>query len=164
MAVTGMMLQVQILTLRYDIMKEHDLTLATVPANLTDLLWDKIEPFIEMVASKASDDIVTSVIKEQCRLGNQMPLVIYRGSDIVSVSIMTVRTLDSGIKALYIPIVSGSEIDTWDEDYMALLTKIAKAYGCTELRGMSIRKGWMTKLKPFGWEEMFTTVRCKLGE
>ena len=131
-----------------------DLTLAAVPASLIDLLWDQIAPFIDMVADKAPDDIVTSKVKENCQAG----------SNIVAVNILDVKTLDSGMKVLYIPIIGGAELDNWSEDFMKLATEIAKDFGCSELRGMAVRKGWMTKLKPLGWEEMFTTVRCKIGE
>ena len=55
-------------------------------------------------------------------------------------------------------------LDEWAEDFMVILKAAAKGYGCSELRGMAVRKGWMTKLKPLGWEEMFTTVRCTLGD
>jgi len=141
-----------------------DLTLAAVPASLIELLWDDIAPFIDLVADKAPDDIVTSKVKENCMLGSIMPVIVYRGSDIVAVNILDVKALDSGKKVLYIPIIGGTEFDNWSEDFMKLATQIAKDFGCSELRGMAVRKGWMTKLKPLGWEEMFTTVRCKIGD
>ena len=142
----------------------NDLTLSAVPASLVEILWPDMEPFIDLVVAKAPEDLVTSVIREQLMEGSTMAIIVYREQTIVAVNVLDVKTLDSGMKVLYVPIIGGAELDAWAEDFMAMLKVIAKDYGCTELRGMAVRKGWMSKLKPLGWEEMFTTVRCKLGD
>ena len=139
-------------------------TLAAVPAAMVELIWPQVEPFIDLVAEKAPDDIVTSVVMDSLIAGTMMAVLVYRDQTIIAVNVLDVKTLDSGLKVLYVPIIGGAELDLWSEDFMELLKKVAKDYGCSELRGMAVRKGWMTKLKPLGWEEMFTTVRCKLGD
>lgn len=142
----------------------NDLTLAAVPAALVELLWDQMEPLIDLVVAKAPEDLVTSVIKTQLMEGSTMAVIVYREQIIIAVNVLDVKSLDSGMKVLYVPIIGGAELDLWAEDFMVMLKVIAKDYGCSELRGMAVRKGWMKKLKPLGWEEMFTTVRCKLGD
>jgi hypothetical protein len=55
-------------------------------------------------------------------------------------------------------------MEFWKDDFLKLAEALGKDYACSELRGMAARKGWLPKLKPYGWEEVFTTVRYKFGE
>ena len=131
---------------------------------MVEILWDQIEPLLGLVADKAPDDIVPDVVKKKLLAGDEALMIIQQADIIVGIVVLTVRTLDSGVKALFLPIVAGSDIDNWMNEGFAVIFKVAKQYGCTELRGVSARAGWMRKLKDYGWEEVFTTVRCGLGE
>ena len=141
-----------------------DLIIAAVPASLIDLVWDRVTPHLQRVIDRAPDDLYMPRIKERLIEGHTLLVTISRGIDIVAVNVLDVKVLDTGKRVLYIPIVGGDELDNWMEDFLKVATAVAKDYNCTELRGMAARRGWMRKLKPYGWEECFTTVRCKLGE
>ena len=132
--------------------------------NMIDLIWDQVEPLIQLVKEKAPDDIDINTIYNDLKNCEKLLVIVSRGSKIIAVNVLEIRTLDTGIKFLSIPIIGGSELDDWAEDFMKIAIAVAKDFGCTELRGFAVRKGWLTKLKPFGWEEMFTTLRCKIGE
>ena len=138
--------------------------MACVPANMIDFVWDQVEPLIEEVAKRAPDDIITSVAKAELILGNKLLLIIARGKKIIAAHVLDVRVLDSQVRVLYISISSGKEMDSWLDQFHKTCEAIAKDYSCTELRGLACRKGWMSKLQPYGWEEMFTTIRYKIGE
>jgi hypothetical protein len=131
---------------------------------MIDLVWHQVEPLIERVVEKAPDDIVSSIVHDELVLGNRMLVTISRGPDIIAVNVLDIKVLDSGVRCLYIPIIAGTEMELWLDRMHEVATTIAKEYNCTELRGLAVRKGWMSKLKPYGWEEMFTTVRCPIGE
>ena len=143
---------------------DDSLTITNVPCALIDLIWDKVEPFIKMVEDKSPEDIVSEVTRNELVKGNLMLIVITRGADIVAINVLDIRTLDSGIKVLYVPITAGSEMKLWMERFLEIAIKIAKDYGCSELRGLAVRNGWLRKLKPYGWDELFTTIRYKIGE
>lgn len=144
--------------------KQKELTITTVHSSMINIIWDKVEPLIKMVEQKSPEDIVSEVTKQELIKGNLVLVTISRGSDIIAIHILDVRTLDSGIKVLYIPIIAGSEMELWMDDFLEILVAIAKNYGCAELRGLAVRNGWLRKLKPYGWEELFTTIRYKIGE
>jgi len=144
--------------------KFKELTIAAIPAAAIELVWDQVKPLIERVEEKAPLDVVPSVIKEKLRLGHNLLVTISRKSEIVAINIMSIEELDSGTKVLYIPITAGEEMDLWLEDFLDVAKAIAKDYNCTELRGMTVRTGWLAKLKPYGWEHHFTTIRCEIGE
>lgn len=141
-----------------------DLIVGAIPANAIDLLWDKVLPFVKMVEEKAPYDIDIGIVKERLQMGQTMLITISRGSDIVAINIVDVKMLDTGVKALFIPITAGGEMDLWLDKFMDIAIAIAKDYGCSELRGLASRDGWLRKLKPYGWEPVFTTIRCDIGE
>ncbi len=144
--------------------KQEELTIAAVPCAMINLIWDRVEPLLQMVVDKSPEDIVSEVTKGELLKGNLLLVTVSRGSDIVAINVLDVRTLDSGIKALYICITAGSEMDLWMDNFLEIVLAIAKDYNCAELRGFAVRNGWIRKLKPYGWEELFVTLRYKIGE
>jgi hypothetical protein len=131
---------------------------------MVELIWDRVEPLIEKVSVKSPEDVCIDVVKRELVNGNSLLVIISRGTEIVAINVLEVNTLDTGVKALYIPLTAGSEMELWLEEFLDIARAIAKDYECTELRGLAVRDGWIRKLKPYGWEELFVTIRCKLGE
>jgi hypothetical protein len=140
------------------------ITIAAVPANVIDLVWSRVEPLIRSVEALAPIDISTARVRDELRLGNKLLVTIARGEEIIAINVLDVRTLDSGAKVLYIPITAGTDIDSWLAEFLEVAEKIAIDYNCLELRGLAVRKGWLPKLKQYGWEEAFVTIRRKIGE
>ena len=143
---------------------EKQLVVGAVPASMIEIIWDQVEPLIQRVIDKAPQDLSMDRIKSDLIAGNTLLVVISRKGVIIAANVLQVDTLDTGLKILYIPITAGDDLDLWMEDFLELAKRIAKDHSCVELRGLSVRKGWMVKLKHFGWEEHFVTIRCKLGE
>lgn len=143
---------------------DDKIIISTVPCGMINFIWDKVSPFINMVEEKSPEDIVEKVVKEQLSRGNQVLVIIYRNHDIIAINVLEIRTLDSDVKVLYIPITAGAEMELWLDDFLKIAIKIAKDQNCIELRGLAVRNGWLRKLKPYGWDELFTTIRYKIGE
>ncbi len=143
---------------------DNDLIIAAVPCTMIDIIWDKVRPLLQLVVDKSPEDIVESVTKEHLINGDLLLVTISRRSDIIAINVLDVRELDSGIKALYVCITAGSEMDSWIERFLEIVTAIAKDHNCVEIRGFAVRNGWIRKMKPYGWEELFTTLRYKIGE
>jgi len=141
-----------------------NLIIGVVPATMIDLIWDKIIPLIALVEEKSPEDIVCSVVKEQLIGGHQLLVTISRNTEVIAINVLDIRTLDSGVKVLYIPITAGAEMELWLDRFLEIAKAIAKDHECIELRGLAVRNGWLRKLKPLGWEELFVTIRCKIGE
>lgn len=135
-----------------------------VPQTMVELIWDKVFPLIDMVQEKAPDDIVTGVVYDELISGKKLLVTISSGTEVIAINVLDVRTLDTGTKVLYIPITAGSHMEEWLEDFLEIAKAVAKDFNCVELRGLAVRNGWIKKLKPLGWEELFTTIHCKLGD
>lgn len=141
-----------------------DLTIAVVPMNLVDLVWPQVVPILDRVVEKAPDDLVPSVVYDQLINGRSTLMTISRGPKVIAINVFDIKILDSGVRTMYIPITAGDEMDKWLEPAHEIAIQIAKHHKCTELRGIATRKGWMSKLKSLGWEELFMTIRCPIGE
>ena len=136
--------------------------IGAVPANMIDLIWDRVEPLIKTVEEKAPDDISLEVVRERLLSGNNLLVTVSSGPEIIAVNVIDIKELDTGMKILYIPITAGTDMENWIKEFLDIAKAIALDHGCDELRGMAVRDGWLKKLKPYGWEPMFTTVRCKV--
>jgi len=141
-----------------------NLIIGVVPYSMIDLIWDKVEPLLDKVVVKSPEDISSNVVKAELKLGRKALSTVSRGTEIIAINVLDIRTLDTGLKVLYIPITAGSEMENWLDQFLEIAIAIAKDNGCVELRGMAVRNGWLHKLKPRGWEELFTTIRYKIGE
>lgn len=135
-----------------------------VPIPLIAHIWDKIEPLIQDVIHKAPDDLNADACLESLLSFKSILVTVTRGNNLIAINTLRIQTLESGKKSLYIPITSGTELDEWMPGFLELAERIGRDHGATELRGLASRKGWMTKLKPFGWEEVFTTIRYNFGD
>lgn len=141
-----------------------DYIIAAVPATCIELLWDRCVPHINRVIERAHGEITLEGLKKRLIAGNTLLVTVSKGADIIAVNTLEVRTFDSGKKALFIPVVGGSDVDTWIDRFLVIAKAIAKDHGCEELRGMAVRPGWMKKLEPYGWYNIHMVVGCKVED
>jgi len=103
-------------------------------------------------------------VKQRLLEGKALLVTISVGNKIVAINTFELRILSSGLRTLYIPITGGSELFKWKDDIMALAIKVAKLFNCTEIRGVSVRDGWMDILGPMGWEPVHQVIKYNIGE
>ena len=138
--------------------------IAPVPITLLDHVWDKAVPHLEKVIKKSPTELSLETIKDAIIKGDQMLIIISDGSDIIAVNVLEVITYATGLKVMCIPITGGTRMDEWLDRFMKLAHIIAQDLNCTELRGYAVRPGWLKKLKSYGWEPVFTTIRCPVEQ
>ena len=136
--------------------------IAALPVTLIELLWDRLEPFIDNVVRYSHNEATTETAKEQMLAGNVLTVVVCEDQEIIALTLLEIRTFDTGEKALFIPIFGGSKMAEWTDQMLNVLHAIAKDFGCTQLRGIGARKGWVRYLKTKGWEEYSVTVGCEV--
>ena len=141
-----------------------NLIISAVPSNMVDLIWDKVIPHIEKPIALSHGEVTLSSIKQRLLLGEAMLVIVCRKSDIIAVNTVEVQVAESGLRTLAIPLTGGSEMEKWMDRFLEIVKAIAKDLGCSELRGIAARKGWMRLLAPKGWEEVSTIIRCDVGE
>ena len=136
--------------------------ISAVPVTLIDVVWPQCMEHIQRVVEKAHGEITLDSVKARLMTGNSLLITISKGVDIVACNVLEVRVMDSGLRALYIPITGGNDLDQWMPRFLEVAKAIAKDYQCTELRGLAVRKGWMRVLKSHGWEEVHTVIKCNI--
>jgi len=145
------------------VLKERDeITIAACPPQMLAAVWDQCIPFLEKVVARSHGEITIDSVKARLQRADSLLVVICDGTEVIGACVVEVRVMDSGLRALFIPIVGGTRMFEWMDQFLEIAKAIAKDYDCTELRGMAVRKGWMRILKAHKWEEVHQVVKCKL--
>lgn len=138
--------------------------ISPVPLPLVEVLWPMCVKHVQRVVARVPDEITVESVKKKILSGDSMLITVSKGSEIVAINTLEVHTFDTGHKVMFIHLVGGDDWDDWGSRFLALAKVIAKDYGCTELRGMSVRPGWVRKLSKQGWETLHTNIKCKIEE
>ena len=139
-------------------------TIAACPCTIIDLIWDKVKHILELPINLSHGEATLTSTYNKLKSGESLLITISDKDVVIAVCTIEVRTFESGIKALYIPLIGGKNMNLWMDRFIEIAKGIAKDFGCTELRGIAVRKGWMRKLQPLGWEEVSTVIKYNIGE
>lgn len=136
--------------------------IAALPVTAIDHHWPNLVPIINDVVSHSYGEATSEVAYEQMKLGNLLTLIVLDDISIIAVALLEIRTFDTGVKALHIPVFGGKNMEEWADDMMDVLHALARDFGCTQLRGVGARKGWIRRLqhKDYGWKELNVTIGC----
>ena len=141
-----------------------DFIVSAIPKTMIDVIWGKVHPHIIRPIELSHGEVTEEEVRKSLSSGKTMLIVISEGEDIIAVNTLDVRIFDSGKRVLYIPLTGGDKLDLWMPKFLDVAKAIARDYRCEELRGLAVRKGWMKKLAPMGWEEVHTVISCNVGE
>lgn len=130
-----------------------------VPIGLIEVLWDKIEPHVHRVVEASAGEITCESVKQKALADKCGIIAVVKGNEIVAVNTIEVCTYDSGMKALLIPVVGGTEAFEWGPAFLAECNQLAKSLGCSEMRGFSSRPAWLKVLKDYGWYESHYVIK-----
>lgn len=137
--------------------------IAVVPMTMIELVWAKVIPHLQRVVDVAHGEITLETVKNRLISGKSLLVTISQGDQIIAINTLELRVMDSGLRAMFIPITGGDDLDGWMPQFLVMANAIAKDYQCTELRGLSVRAGWMKKLSVFGWENVHMVIRCPVS-
>jgi len=135
---------------------------AMIPPYLVDVMWKDIEPILQRVVDCSHGELSCDGVKRRAKAGTTLLVAICKDDKIVAVNTGDVVEFDSGLRSFYIPITGGDFMDEWLVDSLEVAKALAKDFNCTELRGISVRRGWLKAL-PKGWEPVSETIRFDLG-
>lgn len=142
--------------------EQDDIIIAACPPTMIPLIWDRAAPLLELPIALAHGEVTLDTMKKKLLMGESLLITVSRGTEIIAVNTVEVRHFESGLKALYIPLIGGTEMEEWMDRFLNIVSAIGKDLGCTELRGIAARKGWIRRLKPLGWSEVSTIIKCDI--
>lgn len=138
------------------------LKISGIPIPLLDVVWPQVQPIMERATDLSGGEATTQTAYDQLARGDALLITISRGTEIVAVNTLEVREFQTGLKVMCIPITAGEFMDEWLDRFMDVAKQTAREFGCSELRGFSVRKGWLRALKNQGWTDVHQVIRCKL--
>lgn len=138
-------------------------TISAVPVTMLDLVWDRAAPLLKLPIDLSADELTLDSVYQRIKSGNTLLLTVSNGPDIIAVVTAEIRSFDTGMKALYLPLIGGTDMENWFDRMHDIAAAIAKDFDCQELRGIAVRKGWLRVLKDKGWSEVSTIVKYPLG-
>lgn len=114
-----------------------------VPTMAIDEIWPKIGQMFVDCLNENDGDCSAGELRQMCRAGGAFLIASNDGQEIKSASICRFETWLSGA-VLRCLIMAGDEIDLWLEDYMKVVTALAKEGGA-ETFVWDGRAGWKRK-------------------
>jgi hypothetical protein len=134
-------------------MGEDRIGWGTLQSEEIPVLWPKLEGFINDAVQRGDGTIsAQGILHSLAEKHMQMWLVVDNvEEDIVGVVVTQVTVHMDGHKELCIVAAGGRDVDAWFK-YLDILDTFAHASGATVIR-VTGRRGWLRKLKPFGFEE-----------
>lgn len=140
-----------------------DYIVSAVPASLIDIVWPQVEPLLQKPIELAHGETDINAVYNNLKTANILLCTVSQGPVIVAAFTLEFREFESGLKTMYLPLIGGTNMRHWMDQGLKVVEAIGKDFKCTELRGISVRKGWMRILEKKGWEEVSVTVRCPIG-
>ena len=123
-----------------------DYVISAIAPQFLSWVWEECAPHIERVVESSHGDITLASTRNRIVSGDLQLFAISRHGEIVAVFCTDVQTLESGLRALRVPIIGGDEMDDWIEQAIATWKKLAKELMCDCIRGLG-RAGWARRLK-----------------
>lgn len=137
-----------------------NLIITPIPIQLIDFMWPQAEKILKRAIDMASDEVSLETTKAGLLRGSQTMVAVLDKDKVIAVNIMEVVTFETGLKALTITITAGNKMRHWSERFLKLMNLWAIESKCSEIRGLSMRKGWLRYLQNEGWTEHVTILKC----
>lgn len=139
-------------------------TFSVVPPAMIPVIWSDIVWYLEKVVRVSSGELSLDSVYQSMIEGKCVTIIVIDGQQIIGINTVEIFTFNSGLKALYIPIIGGERIDEWGVEFFNICKDYAKQVGCTELRGLAARAGWMRKLasKDLKWKKCYEVIKYEL--
>jgi len=140
-------------------------TINHVPKNLVPFIWPRVAKLFEKSIELACGECTENTEYDKLMTGRTSLFIVQDKDFNISLAFTThVMEYDTGLRAMYIPMMGGTGLDSLCHIFMPAAIGIAKINKCTEIRGMSVRNGWLRKLKKYGWESVHEVIHYKIGE
>lgn len=108
---------------------------------LVDVLWAQLEHHIDLAIAESFGDLDKGRLKERLKSGVEIALLVSEEDQIIATCLVTISTLDTGRKILYVPAIGGARMNEWIDQGLEVLRQMASEFGCDSIRACG-RAGW----------------------
>jgi len=132
-----------------------------IPSDRIDEVWHECKDYVKMGNDKSLQEMNIDDIYEKL-LGSDMQLWIVFNKEKEIHSVVTTEIVQYPRKTTCrIVTCGGTELDNWSEQLLFTLEEWAKEQGCVAME-TCCRKGFIKKLKKFGYENTYTVLGKEL--
>ena len=133
-----------------------------IPIPLIPVLYDQIFSQLREAIDRSDGTATIESVYNRAVNGDIWIYTATKGHEIIMVYTLEIIVFESGKRVLSMPFVGGTDMAETKDIIMDSMISIAKQYGCVELRGMSVRKGWLKAVH--GWESVHEVIKYKIGD
>ncbi len=139
-------------------------SIAHIPALLVGVMWNDISERMYETIEQCDGDVTMVSFYRRATTGETMVFAVVKDEYMESVFTAEVFVYESGKRVLMLPLAGGSGSMPALKQVHEFTVDLAKKFECSEVRGMSIRKGWARVNKSLGWKRVHEVTSYKLGE
>ena len=123
-----------------------------VPDDLTQFYLEQAQHLIKTLVKKFSKELTIDHINKKILSGDYTMIAIIDECEIRYMMLTNVFTFPTGYKILNVPHSMGRNPFAYADQIMAGIMKVAKATGCSQIRGKGVRPGFAKVLENYGWK------------
>ena len=128
-----------------------------VLASDIDSVWDRVKPEVTRALVRFDPGFDEEHVRQRLKK-RELQLWLCNGFDGICISEIIIHPQ---FKVLSFPVVAGENIDDWLLPMMEVGEAFGRHHNCKYIEGYG-RKGWLRKLKPYGWNDHSITTRKEL--
>jgi len=118
--------------------------------------WPSTQPLVDKALEKGHGEMDSDDIHSMIEDGDCILILAVVG-DNVAAAIVTTLVARPALRELIILTAGGCELDEWLDEVMFMFDKLAREQQA-EIISIHGRRGWVGKLKKYGYNEAYTTV------
>lgn len=134
--------------------------IVAIKPELLDQAWPVAAPFVEKVLPHNRGQYSLADVRRDIERGESLLLLVLEGQQCLAAVVCTFEE-QQGKRVLHMPIVAGDRLDEWSDICHQTIPRIAKEYGCSMVTGRG-RRGWIRKLAPYGYKELYTVFGMEI--
>jgi len=134
------------------------------PIDIEPIWMDCVEHIGKPIELSCTD-ISIDTVKAALLSGEAFMIIVKDGTEIIAANVLHTIVYPTGHRVLSLPIIGGSRMVEWMDDFSKMTHSLARTLGCKELRGFSQRKGWLKFLNDHDqpWYGIHELIGCKVA-
>ncbi len=129
------------------------MNIAAVTPRHLPAVWPRIMEFIQMPLEYESGGLTPELIYKGIEEGKYVLIVAWEGATIMAAQTAEIITDPQG-RVMNLMTTGGRELETWQDDMVEVIDKIAKEQKCISIRTRG-RPGWLRQLKRNGYKPLY---------
>lgn len=136
--------------------------LTLVPTTLMPFFIDRVIGILVPAIELSDGEVTEESTKSRLLVGSLLLVLATDGNNIEMAITVDIIEYESGKRELSLPLIAGNRLDDLSDSFMPFMVTIAKNYNCSSIQGYAARKGWVGKLKNYGWKPVREIIKYRI--